>query len=240
VLLLLVACASCAHVGAGGATLALADDVEVRRLTPSVWLHVTYGDHHHNIATNGLLVETRQGTVLIDSGWNDAQAARLFDFAATRLHRPISDVIVTHAHRDRIGGVGEALRRGARVHALVRTIEHAHQRGQAVPDVATPERAALTVGGVALELLFPGAGHTDDNLVVWLPRDRVLYGGCLLKSAAATDLGNIADADLAAWPASLHRVVEAFPHAAVVVPGHDTLGGDPLRRTAELLAASPR
>jgi metallo-beta-lactamase class B len=173
--------------------------------------------------------------VLIDAVWNSDQAARLFDFAAVRLRHPIRDVIITHAHADRIGGAGEAQRRGAHVHALARTIAHARQRGQAVPDVTEPEQAPLTIGGVELELFYPGPGHTDDNLVVYLPATRILYGGCFLKSSTASDLGNIADADLVAWPASLRRVSEHVPKPAIVVPGHGPLGGDPMEHTAALL-----
>ncbi len=223
-----IACVGCAHARPER----LASDVDVRPLAPGVWLQRTYRD---GLAANGLLVETREGSVLVDAGWNDAQAAALFDFAAKRLGRPIRDVIVTHAHVDRIGGAGEALRRGVRVHALARTIEHARERHQALPTVAEPEQSTLAIGGVTIELFYPGAGHTDDNLVVWLPATRVLYGGCFLKAATAHDLGNVAEADVPAWPASLARVAERAPHPAIVVPGHGDLGGDPVARTAELL-----
>jgi metallo-beta-lactamase class B len=228
--LLLTACIGCAHARRTSAAL------ETRALAPNVWLYVS---HQQGFATNGLLVETTDSSVLVDAGWDDAEAAWLFDFAAHR-HKPIRDVIVTHAHRDRIGGAGEALRRGARVHALARTIAHAHERGQAVPDVTEPDETTLTVGGVALELFRPGAGHTDDNLVVYLPATQILYGGCFLKAGDAEDLGNIKDADLAAWPASLARTRERVPHPAIVVPGHGDLGGDPIAHTEFLLRAQRR
>lgn len=41
---------------------------------------------------------------------------------------------------------------------------------------------------------------------MWVPRTRVFFGGCFLKSPDAADLGDVADADLAAWPASLDAV----------------------------------
>ena len=209
---------------------------DVRPLGPKVWLYVS---HQQGFPTNGLVVEGAGASVLVDAGWDWREAAWLFDFAAKRLHAPIRDVIVTHAHRDRIGGAGEALRRGARVHALARTIARAHERGQALPNVTEPEQASLTIGGVTLELFYPGAGHTDDNLVLYLPASRILYGGCFLKSGDAHDLGNIKDADLTAWPASLARLSERFPQRAIVVPGHGALGGDPIARTAALLRAQP-
>jgi glyoxylase-like metal-dependent hydrolase (beta-lactamase superfamily II) len=124
---------------------------------------------------------------------------------------------------------------GVRVFALPSTIAHAHAHGLTVPDAPLPEDGLL--GDVIA--FFPGAGHSDDNLVVWVPSARVLFGGCLVKSSTATDLGNIADADLSSWPQAIARVREKFPDAEVVVPGHGPIarrgGGDALGRTLELL-----
>ncbi len=49
-------------------------------------------------------------------------------------------------------------------------------------------------------IFYPGAGHTKDNVVVYFPKERILFGGCFIKDNKATGMGNIADADLAAWP----------------------------------------
>lgn len=64
--------------------------------------------------------------------------------------------------------------------------------------------------------------------MVWLPDTKLLYGGCFVKGADATTLGNIADADLARWPASIQRVLSLYGGAKVVVPGHGDLGGPEL------------
>jgi glyoxylase-like metal-dependent hydrolase (beta-lactamase superfamily II) len=240
-LVLVAACASTprrdrpAPVSSAAPAVELGDGVSVRPLAAGVWLHVTTDD---GIPANGLLVDSAGGAILVDSGWNDAQAERLLAFAAGRGH-PVSDVIVTHSHRDRLGGAAVALRRGLAVHALARTIEHAREHGRPVPTTALTSPATLERGGVRLELFFPGAGHSDDNAVVWLPGPRVLYGGCFLKSTEASDLGNIADADLAAWPASLAAVRARYPAPALIVPGHGPFsgGGDPIARTAALVAA---
>ena len=62
----------------------------------------------------------------------------------------------------------------------------------ALPELVTPG-TAVTVG--TIEVFFPGAGHTRDNLVVWLPEHRVLFGGCMVKSARGRTPGNLADAE---------------------------------------------
>lgn len=48
----------------------------------------------------------------------------------------------------------------------------------------------------------------------------------------------MADADTAAWPASLERVRARFPEVRIVVPGHGSVGGpELLSHTLELLRA---
>src|SRR5205823_800503 len=102
-----------------------------------------------DIPANGLLVEGDDASILVDSGWNDAHAKRLFDFAARR-RRPIRDVIITHWHRDRLGGAAYALAHGARVHAAPRTIEHAESNHLAVPNAPLDSPATVSAGGATV------------------------------------------------------------------------------------------
>ena len=97
---------------------------------------------------------------------------------------------------------------------------------------AAPQRFA-DIG----EAFFPGAGHTRDNLTLALG-DRIVFGGCLIRSIAATSLGNIDDAVLADYDASVRALQARYRSAAVVVPGHGKLGGDPIGHTLNLIAAS--
>jgi glyoxylase-like metal-dependent hydrolase (beta-lactamase superfamily II) len=72
--------------------------------------------------------------------------------------------------------------------------------------------------------------------VAWLPNQRVLFGGCLVKSITTDDLGYVADAVLRDWPATLRRLRARYPAPAITVPGHGTLRGDPIAATQALLA----
>ena len=73
-----------------------------------------------------------------------------------------------------------------------------------------------------------GAGHTTDNVVAWLPKQKILFAGCLVKSLDSTSLGNTKDGDLAAYPVTLRKVQAAYPHAKIVIPGHGDWGGPEL------------
>ena len=71
--------------------------------------------------------------------------------------------------------------------------------------------------------------------MVYVRESKALYGGCFLKSEASESLGNLADADLAAWPASLDALVKRFPDATTVIPGHGALDPGAIEQTRRLL-----
>lgn len=232
VLLLTSACASAPPSAPTGRVIAsdvpqpdevvLAEGVRVRRLSPGVWLHVTHaGEEWGHTPANGLLIEEEASSLLVETGWTVPQARVLLDWARDSLHRPVRAAVVTHFHMDRIGGVPELAERGIPLFAREETARLA--AGQGHPIVFQRLEDEQQWG--PLTLFFPGAGHTRDNLVVWHPNSRLLYGGCFVKDASARDLGNVEDADVAAWPASLERLRARFPDARTVLPGHHAPGG---------------
>ncbi|MBE0665559.1 MAG: hypothetical protein IH584_07010 [Candidatus Aminicenantes bacterium] len=76
-----------------------------------------------------------------------------------------------------------------------------------------------------LELFYPGAGHTVDNIVTWIADEQVLCGGYLVKSATARTRGYKKEADLTAWPATLANLKSRYPGARLIVPGQGDPGG---------------
>ncbi len=220
----------------------IADGVYVAQIGPHLWVHTTVGklDDGSPYLANGALVEDGNHSVLIDAGWNPQQADALADWAAAKLKHPVTKAYVTHFHSDRLGGAAALERRHIPVYATPATIDLARTTHQpAIPDhsFAAPSTPS-PIANDAL-ILFPGGGHTRDNVVVYFPKERILFGGCFIKDSKATTLGNIADADLAAWPASLSHTEAAFPHIATVIPGHGPMDPHALTHTRELLAQPP-
>ena len=85
----------------------------------------------------------------------------------------------------------------------------------------------VRVGTTEVQLFYPGPGHTEDNIVAYVPAAGVLFGGCLLKADGAGK-GNLADADPEAWPSTTAAVQRRFPEVEVVVPGHGAYGDEGL------------
>jgi metallo-beta-lactamase class B len=201
-------------------------DVELLPLREGVWIHRSYADIEPwgRVSANGLLVVGEGDALLVDTPWNDAQVAWLFEEARRRFRVPITTVVVTHAHDDNIGGLAEAHRRGARSYALDLTLEAAKTTGKAVPEYGFSSELTIEVAGRRVSLFFPGPGHARDNITVFLPDEGILFGGCLIKAADATSPGNIADADMEHWASSVETLAARFPDASVIVPGHGDAG----------------
>ena len=174
----------------GHGQTSLGDDIEIHEIAPLTWRYVTWFDlpPYGRTPANGLLVVSGRTAILVNTGWTDDQAARLAGWVEGTIGAHIDVVVPTHAHADTIGGLAALHRRGATSWAQEQTISIARSSGQEVPRHGFDRAKELRVGDRVVKLAFHGAGHTPDSIVVWLPAERILFGGCLVKSASSKDL----------------------------------------------------
>jgi len=216
----------------------LADDVFIEKIADNVWRHVSSKNvpNFGFVPSNGVIAQFGTDILLIDSAWNDAQTKLILDWTEKELKAKPSVAVITHAHDDRIGGIHEIHSRGIRTLSSALTAELAKQQGIEVPQQTFDEKLTLSLGGREVLVQYPGPGHTRDNIVVWIPDQKILVGGCLIKSAQAKNIGNTKDADLVQWPKTVEKVQQEFKQAKIVVPGHDDPSGtEAITRTLELL-----
>lgn len=216
--------------------------LEIKPLAPDVWLHTSW----QTVATwglvpsNGLIVREGDKLIVIDTAWGAAPSRELLAWIDRELRLPVSYLIVTHFHDDRLAGWEVFAERGARIVVSEQTLALAKLEPTPAFDLYR-----LAPGGKrpvgTLEILYPGPAHAPDNVVVWLPAHRILAGGCAVRAAASGGLGNLSDAAVAEWSASLARVQAAYPDASLVLPGHGDAGGpELLTHTRDLAAAATR
>lgn len=87
-----------------------------------------------------------------------------------------------------------------------------------IPDHTFSSTRVLDLGDRAVELIFPGRGHTSGDLVVRIPDVDVLLAGDLIEESAKPWIG--LDSFPFEWPASLDLVIGLTTDATRVVPGH--------------------
>ena len=198
----------------------------VTPLNDRLYVHTTYGVYQNtSIPSNGLIIRTSDGVVLVDTGWDTEKdtdnTRQLLRWVADSLHQPVRLCIVTHAHEDRVGGISELRKAGVRVVSTPLTAQKSVKLGYESPDGILSNDTTFIIGQEPIRCYFPGEGHTADNIVVWLPNQQILHGGCLVKSVAVFGMGNLADANLNAWAGSIRNLMKQFGTARIVVPGHE-------------------
>lgn len=197
------------------------------------------------IPSNGLIAFTGAGLLLVDTAWTEAQTEAILSWGERALERPWIGAVITHDHADRDGGLGALVRRHIPTAALDLTVDKLAKRGVGGVGVLFAAKDAQFADPRGFEALYPGPGHTSDNIVLRFPKG-VVYGGCLIKSLEANDLGFTGDANLAAWPAAVRRVAAQFGGNAdgrpTIVPGHGAVDqtGAAFRHTLDLLSGSPK
>ncbi len=191
------------------------------------------------IPSNGLIAVTDQGLLLVDTAWTEAQTEAILAWGEARLGRPWIGAVITHDHGDRDGGLGALQRRHVPVAALDLTVAKLAKRGVRGVTTLFTARGGEFKDPRGFEAFYPGPGHASDNIVLSFPK--ALFGGCLLKSMEAKDLGFTGDADLAHWPEAVRRVAGRYEKEhAPIVPGHggvDMTSGA-FQHTLDLLAAA--
>jgi metallo-beta-lactamase class B len=210
--------------------------ITITVLDTSTVVHTT--TNAQGVPSNGLVVLTERGLLLVDTAWTDAQTEAILKWGDARLGRPWLGAVITHDHADRDGGLGALQRRHIPVAALDLTVAKLGKRGVRGVDTLFTARAGVFKDPRGFEAFYPGPGHASDNIVLSFPG--ALYGGCLVKSTMANDLGFTGDADLAHWADAIRRVAQRYKKQGLpIVPGHGQVDptADPLQRTLDLLAA---
>jgi metallo-beta-lactamase class B len=231
---LLLALLICRNIYADDST-----NVEIQKISQRTWTHTSFETvNGYRTDSNGMIIDCSTELVLVDTCWNDKQTLALLKKTKELFNKQISLAIITHSHADRIGGIRALLANRIKVVSTTLTSKMAATSGYPTP---LPElnqtQTNLQIGNIEIKVYFPGPGHTKDNIVVWIPTDYVLFGGCLIKSIQSNNLGNTADADLDKWGSSIQNLKNQYPLAKFVIPGHGPIGGiELLQHTIDLCA----
>lgn len=207
-------------------------DIEIREVAKGVWMHTslyTYPDGTQ-FPSNGLIVKEGGALTLIDTAWGELKTTRLLEVISAEIQLPVSKAIVTHFHSDRAAGVDVLESLGVEVYAHPLTQRLTIEYGLPVPDRVFEDlsNSGDSIGMGRLEVIYPGPAHAMDNLMVWLPDERILFGGCAIRASESKSAGNTAHGDIESWLQAMSYIAEHYKSARVVVPGHGEPGGQEL------------
>jgi glyoxylase-like metal-dependent hydrolase (beta-lactamase superfamily II) len=190
------------------------------------------------------LVLGRWGALLVDTGTALVEAAAIDADVRQLAGRPVSHIVLTHKHFDHVSGSSAFTGAGAYCapevadylsSATARLRDDALRHGadpaeidRAITALRPPRHriydAVVDLGGRMVTIAYLGRGHTASDLVVVAPgvgddaSRAVVFTGDLVEESG--DPAIDADSDVAAWPATLDRLIALGGAEAIYVPGH--------------------
>ncbi|MCG6968734.1 MAG: MBL fold metallo-hydrolase [Gammaproteobacteria bacterium] len=188
-----------------------------------------------NNATFGFLV-TPEGVVLIDSGGTYKGAQRIHQAIKSVTDKPVKFVINTGGQDHRWLGNDYFKRQGAKVIASKQAVVDQKSRlkdiyfvlsntagdkaiegtVESYADIQFDDRYELSVGGVKLQVVHPGAAHSPGDAYVWLPAQKVVFSGDIIYTQRL--LSVMAFSSSKSWVHAFEAVAALQPEH--VVPGH--------------------
>jgi metallo-beta-lactamase class B len=216
----------------------ISEDIEVIQISTNSYVHVSYTQlpGFGRIGSNGLIYAVNGEALLFDTPMNDSLTMQLVNWITDSLKVRIVGFVPNHWHDDCMGGLNYLLSIGIPSYANEKTIAIAKSKDLPIPQHGFVDSLTLYLGDQMVVCKYYGPAHTLDNIVTWIPSERILFGGCMVKEMKSETLGNIADADLAEWPNTIARVIANYSSANIVIPGHGALGNQELlKHTLDLL-----
>lgn len=190
-------------------------------LNDRFFVYTTYHDFEGSLfPSNSMYVVTEEGVVLLDTPWDSTQFQPLLDSIRARHQKEVVLCIATHFHADRTAGLEYYRQQGIKTYTSAYTYALGMEHGEKLPEFTFSGDTVFTIAGLRIETYYPGEGHTKDNIVVWFEKEKILYGGCFIKSTESPGLGNVADANIGEWQNSVKRVMKKYPDPEWVIPGH--------------------
>jgi metallo-beta-lactamase class B len=210
------------------------DQLIITRINRNTYQHVSFlqSEQWGKVACNGVIFVSNKESVVMDTPVDSLSSIELINWITERFGRPPIWVVPHHFHVDCTGGLSAFKARDIHVKMNTRTFARVKQPYQSTHVFFQAD--TLEIGRKQVILFYPGSGHTEDNIVSYLPRRKVLFGGCLVKSIGSGK-GNLEDAVVEEWSGSIESILQQFPKVKVVIPGHGSAGGIELLKYSKVL-----
>jgi len=210
--------------------------LKITPLNGDFYIYTTYNFYEGNyIPAHGMYLLTDNGAVLFDTPWDTTQFQPLLDSIKFKHNKNVIICIATHWHGDRTEGLEYYKKQGIKTYTTTLTDELSKKNGKKRAEFLMTQDTLFNIGEYSFEVYYPGAGHTEDNIVVWFSNEKVLYGGCLIKGAEADNLGYLGDGNIDEYETTLKKVKNKCPDPKfIIVSHHDWTNLNSLKKSIKL------
>jgi len=189
--------------------------------------------------TNSVIIEGKHEVMLVDAQLTKTNAERVLQ-EITKTHKPLSIIYITHEHADHFLGLEVFKEAYPKVRiiatsAVVERIAQIYQEkiakwAQLLGPGATSHAVAIEQGdgpvitfeNSQIAVLKNLQGDTNENTMLWIPRQRLLIAGDVVFNNMHVYTAETDSKARDRWLNSLKTIRELHP--SIVVPGHSKVG----------------
>ncbi|MEO0895562.1 MAG: subclass B1 metallo-beta-lactamase [Bacteroidota bacterium] len=218
-------------VYAQGEKIEIVPDLFLIEKSPSIYVHKTIQrtKNFGTFTSNGMIFIRKGSCVIFDTPPNDSMANYLLDHLIDSMGLMVEVLVVNHFHPDCMGGIRSFHDRKipSWSNRLTPELARRYKIPKPYPNFLFEGKMSFKLKGKKVILYYPGQAHTQDNIVGYIPSEKALFGGCMVKSLGA-NRGYTGHANTNEWASTVSKVKKQFPKAKIVVPGHGKAGGTDL------------
>jgi glyoxylase-like metal-dependent hydrolase (beta-lactamase superfamily II) len=175
-----------------------------------------------------MFIVTPAGVIATDPiSYGRPQAAMAYIDEIRKITKaPIRYLIYSHHHYDHIAGGKPFKDAGATVIAHRRARERlATLKGLnvVIPDQVVDGKRTISLGGTKVELIYTGRNHSDSSLIMFLPREKIIFAVDFNALGAVPSRLAVNDSYPIEWEASLKKILALNWERQI--PGHPGPGG---------------
>ena len=221
---------------------AITPEMKLRRVQKDIYMvrgvDALPSVENRGFMSNAFGVLTEEGWVVIDALSTPELSKEFVDNLMRVRKAPIKYAIITHYHPDHWYGAKTYKELGAKIVAHKKLMDF-YQSGEAQlalenakqrfgdlfksvvlvpPDIVVEDKYTLKVCGKTFEVIYMGPAHTDNDLVVYMPSEKVLFTGDLVLYNRIPFMGD-RGASSKGLVEALHKIKKM--DAKVILGGHN-------------------
>lgn len=195
--------------------------LNISHVTGDFYIYTTYNTYEDGkVPANGMYLVTTNGVVMFDTPWDTTQFQPLLDSIKLRHNKTVVLCMATHWHSDKTAGLEYYRQQGIKTYTTFFTDELSKKNNKKRAEFLMARDTVFNVGQYSFETFYPGEGHTADNIIIWFKKEKILYGGCLIKGVADDDLGYLGDANVSTYETTLKKVQKKCRKPRFIIIAH--------------------
>ncbi len=195
--------------------------LKISHLTGDFYIYTTYNTYQESkVPANGMYLVTNNGVVMFDTPWDTTQFQPLLDSIKLKHNKTVVMCFATHWHSDKTAGLEYYRQQGIKTYTTKLTDELSKKNNKKRAEILMANDTAFNVGQYSFETYYPGQGHTEDNIIIWFKKEKILYGGCLIKGADDENLGYTDDGNIIAYASTLKKVQQKCRKPKFIIVAH--------------------